>query len=266
MTEEKKTKGKGCLIALGAAAVLVVLFYMGVMFFLNRAQTVVEEFAGSMGVAPEMIEEVKTLNKEYGFTPPPNNRITENQVQTFIKIKKDFAGDIKRHEEEFKALEDRTEGREAGFKEFSESLKILGNIRRDFLNSLKHNQMSPREYKYLTEQIYSNYFAAAVQESYVQMSEGMESTQESYQQQMAQFEQQLNDPNLSDDQRETIKTAMENYKNMMQQMQTGVSEMGKQLEKMPRENIEVLNEYREELQELNTLGFEFWGLALTVAD
>ncbi len=154
MAEETKKSGKGCLIALAAVGVLMILGYVGVMFFLNKAKTVVEGIAEGVGATPKMIEEVKSLNEDYPFEMPVDGRITENQVQKFISIKQDFADKIKRHEAAFKDLDERTQAGQGGYKEAMEGFKILGEIRRDFLQSLKNHGMSPKEYSYLTTQIY----------------------------------------------------------------------------------------------------------------
>jgi hypothetical protein len=258
MAEETKKSGKGCLIALAAVGVLMILGYFGVMFFLSKAKTVVEGIAEGVGASPKMIAEVKSLNDDFPFEKPADNRISENQVQKFIAIKQDFAGRIKEQEAAFKDLDERTKAGEGGYKEAMEGFKILGEIRRDFLQSLKNHRMSPKEYSYLTTQIYQTYFAAAVG----QMSESMETAQTGYSEQIAQVEAQLKDPNLTPEMREMLQTSLESYKQMMEQTQTSVAEMEEQAEKMPQENIALLNKYRSELEQLNTWGWEFWGLPL----
>lgn len=260
MAEEKKSN-KGCLIALAVVGVIMILGYFGVMFFLNKAKSVVENIAEGVGASPEMLEEIKSLNGDYPFEKPVNNVISENRVQTFISIKKDFADRIKQHEADFKDLDARTQAGQGGFQEAMEGFKILGEIRRDFLASLKKHNMSPKEYSYLTTQIYQTYFAAAAE----QMSQALDTAQTSYSQQIAQVEEQLKDSNLTPEMRQMLETSLENYKQMMEQTQASVGEMEKETEKMPRENIELLNKYRGELEQLNTWGWEFWGLPLIAA-
>ena len=261
MAEEKKKSNKGCLIALAAVGVVMILGYFGVMFFLSKAKSVVEGIAEEVGATPQMIEEVKSLNDDYPFEKPSNNMIAESQVQKFITIKKDFADKIKGHEAAFKDLDERTQGGQGGFSEAMEGFKILGEIRRDFLKSLKNHHMSPKEYSYLTTQIYQTYFAAAVE----QMSQAMDSTQTSYSQQIAQMEEQLKDPNLTTEMRQMLQTTLDSYKQMMEQTQTGVATMEAETGKLPRENVEILNKYRTDLEQLNTWGWEFWGLPLVAA-
>ncbi len=266
MTEETKPKGKGCLIALGAVGVFLIIAYFGVMFFLNRAKTFVENVAEGVGATPEMIEEVKTLNRTYGFEPPADKRLSEQQVQTFISIKQTFADKIKSHEAQFKELDQRSQGSETGWREVTEGFKVIAEIRRDFLSALKKHGMSPKEYAYLTEQIYSGYLAAAFESGYEQMQKGMETARETYPQQIAQLEEQLKDPNLTEEMRQSLQASIASYRELMAQAESTTVEMGEQYEKMPKENIELLNKYKSELEQLNTWGFEYWGLALTAAD
>ncbi len=258
MTEETKKSNKGCLMALAAVGVLMILGYFGVMYFFNKAKTAVEGFAEGLGASPKMIEEVKSLNADFPFEKPANNMISESQVQKFIAIKQDFAGRIKEHEAAFKDLDERTKAGEGGYKEAMEGFKILGEIRRDFLQSLKNHRMSPKEYSYLTTQIYQTYFAAAVE----QMSESMETAQTNYSEQIAQVEQQLNDPNLTPEMKQMLEATLESYKQLMAQTESSVAGMQEQAEKLPPENIELLNKYRSELEQLNTWGWEFWGLPM----
>ncbi len=261
MAEETKKSNKGCLIALAAVGVLMVLGYFGVMFFLNKAKSVVENIAEGVGASPQMIEEVTSLNKDYPFEKPANNMIAESQVQKFIAIKHDFADRIKEHEAAFKNLDERTKAGQGGFSEAMEGFKILGEIRGDFLKSLKNHRMSPKEYSYLTTQIYQTYFATAVE----QMSESMETAQTSYSEQIAQVEEQLKDPNLTPEMRQMLQTSVESYKQLMAQTETSVAGMEEQAEKLPKENVELLNKYRTELEQLNTWGWEFWGLPMIAA-
>ncbi|MFQ5606170.1 MAG: hypothetical protein ACE5HS_23105 [bacterium] len=265
MAEEKKTKGKGCLIALAVVGVLFIIVAIGSWFVLKKAKNVFENFAEGTGVSPKMIAEAKTLNEQFPFQEPEDNLISERQITTFINIKKDFADKIKKHEAQFEKLSDKSRKEELGFKEIAESWKILGEIRRDFLSSLKRNKMSPKEYVYLSSQIYSTYLAESVHTGYEQMAQGMQTAQESYAEQLKLLEKQLQDPNIPEEVKAGLRTTMQNYETMMQQSMQGKSEYEQAYQKLPQQNIELLKKYRTELENLNTLGFEYWGLALSAS-
>lgn len=153
-------KGKGCLIALAIVGVLFVVFAIGAYFLFMKAKGFVEQYADAFGLSPQMVEQVQELNEQYPFTPPEDGTISENQVLQYIAIKKEFIDRITRHEQEFKELEQLADQPNADVREYfetySQALKILGDIRRDFLSSLENYEMSPEEYLYLTEKIYAS--------------------------------------------------------------------------------------------------------------
>ncbi|MFQ5708402.1 MAG: hypothetical protein ACE5HO_13175 [bacterium] len=205
---DEKKKSRGCLIALGIVGALIVVVVVASYFFIMKAKDIVEDWAGALGASPEMIQELKTLNAQYPFQEPADGLIQEEQVARFISIKKDFADRIKSHESEFKALEKKP-NKKVGFREYRQTLQLLADIRKDFIKSLRTHKMSPREYRYLTAQIYASYFGYAYRQLGFEAAEG----------------NPLN---------------------------------SKQLE----ENAKLLDNYRDELQILNTLGIEYFGLTL----
>ncbi|NIR52352.1 hypothetical protein GWO43_27310 [candidate division KSB1 bacterium] len=219
MAEQKKS-GKGCLIALAIIGAFFVLVVVAGAFFFYKFKDVAEGVLEGVGASPEMVEQVKSLNQEYPFMEPADNRITEDQIQTFINIKRSFADKIKSREEEFKQFaEEAEQQQQLSLDQYAEAWKKLGEIRRDFLDELRAHQMSPKEYKFLTEQIYASYFgnlAAGVAD----MAEGAgASSQES-------------------------------------------AELEQKVAELPQENLELIQKYQTELQEVNTYGFELWGLPI----
>ncbi|MHC4728527.1 MAG: hypothetical protein ACYS17_15000 [Planctomycetota bacterium] len=213
MPEEKKSKGKGCLIALGIVAALFVIIGVGATIFFYKAKDVIFEYADALGVSPQMIEEVEHMNQVYAFEPPSDQVIHESQIQKIIAIKKAFAANIKQHEAKIKQIDERVGDSDPGFAEMREALGILGNIRHEWLDALKKNKMSPKEYQYLHARIYETYLGAAYQTSEAQG--------------------RLQDESLR-----------------------------QKLEDLPEQNIKLLDKYKTELENLDTWGFEFWGLPL----
>jgi hypothetical protein len=207
--ENMSKSQKGCLIAVGALGIITLLTVIGAFILFQKAKNVVEDYADAFGASPEMIEEAKTLNELYPFEKPENEAITEEQLQRFIAVKKEFAQEVKDHESDLRALEGSELEGEAGFREFRKTLKILAEIRRHFLDALKKHQMSPKEYRFLSEGIYKSYFGSLIEHI----------------------------------QYDSLK------------MDEAGTEVNPQ-------NIDLLNKYRHQLQELETLGFEFWGFGI----
>lgn len=201
--------GQGCYIAVGIAGVIAVILIIAVFFLLRKAKNVVEDYADAFGASPQMIKEAKSLNEQYPFQEPENGVITEEQLQRFIEVKKEFAQTVKDHQAELQAMENSELEGESGFREFRQTLKVLADIRRDFLEALKKHHMSPKEYRFLTEQVYELYFGSLI----------------------------------------------ENIPYDSLNVSASPNELNPQ-------NVELLNKHRKQLQEVETLGFEFWGFGV----
>ncbi len=204
MADEKKSR-KGCIIALVIVGIIAVVVMIGVNLFYQKVKGFGEDYLGVIGASPKMIEQVKELNHDFPFEEPEDGTVTEDQITRFIDIKQSFVDRIKDHEEEFKKLDEAKAQGESGFQEFRQAIKVLSDLRRDFLTALSEHKMSPKEYRFLSLQIYTSYLGLALQ--------GLESN---------------------------IKYSTE----------------------LNQENIALLNRYQDELKELNTSGFEFWGVTL----
>ena len=207
-------KSKGCIIALAVVGVIGVLTTIGIYWVFQKAKDVVEGYAGAFGASPEMIEEAKALNNEFPFTAPEDGIITEPQMEKFIEIKNTFADKIKSHADAFKALKDKQDNDLSGFKEYSETLSLLSDIRRDFIDALKEHKMSPKEYRFLSTQVFGAYYGS-----------------------MGQMIAQHN------------------------------AEASKEIsEAINEQNVELFNRYRDQINHLETAGFEFWGWGTIFAE
>jgi len=256
-------KSKGCLIALGIVGALAVVAFVAVSTFLSKAKDFAESVAEGVGVAPAMVEQAEVLNEKFEFTIPEDNLLTEAQIETFIRVKEDFADRLKEHLQTLEALDQKTKHDEAELATVVEAWKTLGKIHRDFLASLERHEMSPKEYAYLSGQVYSAYLSEVVREGQEQMKQGVQEAKGNYEKQMQQFEEQLKDPNLTEDARKALLQLQEQYKQMLEQSQQTVDALEREVEEFPQQNVELLNKFREKLEGLNTFGYELWGLALT---
>ncbi len=251
---------KGCLVALAIVGAIAVAGVIGVTVVFKKAKGVVEDLATGVGVSPEVVENVRTLNEDYDFQAPADNTINEHQVRKFIAIKQDFAAGIKKHQQAFEELEDRA-GEDAGLAEVAESYKILANIRRDFLQSLRDNEMSPREYMFLTGQVYGGYLTSAAKAGAEQVRAGMQQAQASYKKQYEELDRQLRDPDISDEVKAGLTQARKSLEAAMTAMETSDVNLPATDRAVPPENARLLDKYRTELLRLDTAGFEYWGLA-----
>ncbi len=207
-------KSKGCIIALAVVGVIAILLTVGVFWVFQKAKDVVQDYAGALGASPEMLEEAKSLNSKFAFEEPEDGVITEPQVQKFIEIKQTFADKIKSHTAEFKVLQDKKEEGLAGFTEYTEALNLLSDIRHDFIDALREHEMSPKEYRFLSAQIFGAYYGSMGQ---------------MFAQNNAEAREQIN-------------------------------------EAINEQNVELFNKYRDQLNHLETAGFEFFGWGALFAE
>ncbi len=251
---------KGCIVVLIIAGALAVLAMIGVTIFLSKTKDIVQDIATGVGVSPEVIDEVKTLNRRYAFDEGSERILSEDQMQRFIQIKEDFADRIQNQREALETLGDEAKGG-AGWQEAAQAYKLLAEIRKDFLRSLDKHRMSPKEYLYLTQQVYGAYFTSSAKQGYEQAAEGMRQAQAGYEDQMKRFEEQLADPKLSEEARKAIRQTQKSYKQAMSEMGSSAEKMKEEAQKLPQENAELIEKYRDKLQRLDTFGFEYWGLS-----
>lgn len=256
------TKSKGCLIGLVVIGAIAVIAIIGIGYFFKQAKDVVQDMATGVGVSPEVVQKVQTLNEKYEFEPPADNRLEEEQVARYIAIKEEFAGRVQSYKKKFEELDQRMkEG--GGLQEVREGYKALANIRRDFLESLERHDMSPEEYAFLTKQIYETYFTASARTSMQQMQSSMAAAEESQKEQLRQLEQQLENEQLSPEVRESIKASMKTLEQAMHQAEISSAQVEQRYDALPKQNIEILNKYRDKLESLDTGGWEYWGLGMS---
>ncbi len=256
------TKSTGCMVTLAVVGVVAIAGVVGVSWFFKKAANVVEDIATGVGVSEEVQEDIASLNDDYEFDRPEDNRISEGRLRTYISIKEGIAGRIEQYKQRFEEIEQRTKDG-SGWDEVADAYKALGDIRTDFLKSLRNHKMSPKEYGFLTEQVYQTYFVSAATQAADQYSSAISSAKPQVAAQMEQLKAQLQNQALSDEQRKSLKQGIENYKAAMQQAQQGVAEMQQKYEDLPQENRELLDKYRDQLEVLKTAGWEFWGLVLS---
>ncbi len=250
---------KGCLITLGVVG-LVAVVGMNVVF--KAGKNVVEDFASGVGVAPSLVKETQDLNDKYDFREPEDKRVSEEQLRKFISIKRDFAEKFREHRQELEALGDKVKG-ESGFGEARQAYKILGEIRHDFLKSLRRHEMSPREYGFLTAQVYGAYLTKAARTGYEQAASAMPQVKAGLEKQLQALKEQLDNPDLSDEARSALEQARTNLKQAMTRAESSGEQLKEEYQNLPEVNSELIEKYRSELEDLNTLGLEYWGLAMT---
>lgn len=250
---------KGCFVTLGVVGLVAVV---GLNYVFKTGKSVVEDFAAGVGVSPSLVKETQNLNDKYEFREPEDKRLSEEQLKKFISIKRDFAEKFKEHRQELEALGDKANG-ESGFREARQAYKILGEIRKDFLKSLRRHEMSPREYGFLTAQVYSAYVSKAARKGYEQAASAMPEVKAGMEKQLQELRKQLDNPDLTDEARGALEQARASLKQAMTRAESSGEQLKEKVENLPEVNADLIEKHRSELEDLNTLGLEYWGLAVS---
>ena len=111
--------------------------------------------------------------------------------------------------------------------------------------------MSKDEYTYLTQMVYVNWVAMMANEAI----QGQNSAVEQLKTSIAQIDQQLQNPNLPEDQRQQLQLTKDSYQQQLEQLK----EVEQGLKQIPKENIELFKKYDQEIRQNAMTGLEFLG-------
>ena len=257
---------KGLTIALIGCAVIVFGGVVAVLtggYFLKRAVTskleTVKKVAGNMAGSEdsEYGKKVAELKKDYPFTAPSDGIVSESQLNRFIAVRRSVYNVYKQHEAEFNRM---ANDKENALKAMMELGTLFNQVKLTQANALVEQHMSPDEYQYLVTNIYRTWWAK--QANLVTQGQSFsQATTDQWKQQLATLDQQLQQTNLTEDQkkvlqqqRDAIQTQLDNISKSgpMQQMNA--------VQDVPKANLELFAKHEKEIQQYSMAGLEFIGL------
>lgn len=204
---------KKVLIGLGIGCgglILLAVIAMGV-----GAYWVKGKVEGVAEVAEQMEQQQQALNEldsEYAFTVPPEGtpvKLEEDRVRKYLAVRAALEPVMAKYEAKSKELEERTKGNQASFSDMTEAMGMFGGLTTDlraaFIEELKKQEMSPKEFHATTQAIYS----AAIGNG---MAEMHEMSKQAMQETIATYEEQLNDPNLSAEEKQAVQEGLDEAK------------------------------------------------------
>ena len=199
MSQQKDSR-TGCIIAASIiGALLVAMIGLGIYFFMT-----VRDVVADMMPTGDIVEEIRLLDETYFFEPPADGLLHKEQVQRYIAVKERFAERLAEIHEKVRRLETDTADESFDIGQLTEAFGILAAARGQFLSALADQQMSPREYLYLTREIYVRYLGLRL----LPIAKEVEAA----------------------------------------------------MEEIPQENIDLLAQYRQALEALDTTGLELMGI------
>lgn len=232
-------------------------------YFLKKAVSskleTVKKVAGNMAGSEdsEYGKKVAELKKDYPFTAPSDGVISENQLNRFIAVRRSVYDVYKKHEAEFNRM---SNDKENGLKAMMELGNTFNEVKLAQANALAEQHMSPDEYAYLVTNVYRTWWAKMAN----QVTQGQsfsQATVDQLKQSLASLDQQLQAPNLTEDQ----KKALQQTRDGIQAQLDNISKSAPMaqldaMQNVPKANLDLFAKHEKEIQQYGMAGLEFIGL------
>ncbi len=208
--------GIGCGVLLLVGIVCTVIFG----FWVKRKAGA--KFASMQKAGVEMKaqeEALKQLDSEFPFTPPPAGemmKLDEARLRDYLAIRKEALPIYREYEEKSKSLSARTrDGKNVGLGDVMEGMGMVSDfmmkLRATYISGLRARRMSPLEFHSTTATVYSTYVHKGMQVA----SQATDEAREKLQKEMGDLTDKLNEPNLTEDARDSVQQAINNLQSAL---------------------------------------------------
>jgi hypothetical protein len=200
-------------------------------------------------------KKVTELNQKYPFTPPSDNIVKEDRLQRFLAIRKDMNVVYKHHEAEIKKIAD-NQGTPS---DLLRGADFINDLRNTQVKALAAQNMSKDEYTYMVQMVYINW-VTMMADKVLQAGEGGNSTLDQLQKSVDEIDQQLQAPNLTDEQKGQLQTTKDSLLQQIEMTKQQLAAVEESVKNVPKENIALFQKYDKEIREHGMTGLEFLGL------
>lgn len=236
--------GAGCLVAAGAAAVLVFGIGAGAHWLKGKTQAFVSQ--------EETIDALKRKANATPFTAPEDGVVREDQLLKFLEVRKRVYSAYERHRSEFERMKDKND---ADFTDLKNAFGVLGEVRLALAQAQADLGMSEGEYAFLVQAVYHSAMASTFEKDAGKpaseaMGELMKQAQDAMKKGVEAARKE-GVPGVKDLPADTVSSAEE-------QMDKAAEAM-KGLD-APRANIELFRKHEAEIKKYTMHGLELLGL------
>ncbi len=247
----------GCVVVLVVCGIAIVGGGWFVKNWFSEKAKTVENLAGSKD--SEYGKKSAELRKEYPFTPPANNLITEDQFNRFISVRKAMYGVYQRNEAQFKEME---KNKESGLSGALKGLELLNDIRKAQIEALEQQRMSPDEYTYVVTAVYKTWFAKGAREALKDQGTATQAAAENLKKSIAEIDKQLQDPNTPEEAKKQLEATKQQLETQLQSIpqNTELKQIDNELASIPKENIDLFSRHEAEIKQYSMSGLELIGL------
>lgn len=194
-------------IAIGCLAVLVVFCVIAIVTMIFAGAWVKDKVGGLVGNAVSTgknIAAIQQLDQKYPFTEPEGGALSEPRLQAFLAACQKAKAVVMTHQE---ILQKAQSGSGDGASDAKKILDATSALTTAFKEGLESNQMSPAEFRWISQTAYD-----AMNATPGDGGSGMEGFQAIARESLKVLEPQLNDPNLTPEQRDALESQIAEIK------------------------------------------------------
>lgn len=245
----------GCLsVIVISAIVLGVGTYFATSWFKKKTETL-GNLVGTEN--SEYGKKLSELKKDYPFTPPSDNVITDDELTRYLSVRKSVFDVYKKHKEEIDKLSKQSNPDWSGA---MNSLGILNDVHMAKVDSLQENHLGPDEYEYLTKMIYSTWAAATTKDALKDKSLKQLGS-DTLKSQIEGLDKQINDPKANPEVKKQLQAVRDQLQKQLDELQTNpeYSKPDEALNSIPQQNIDLFKKHEEEIKKYSLAGLEMLG-------
>lgn len=194
-------------VAIGCLVVLVVFCVIAIVTMIFAGAWVKEKVGGLVGNAVSTgknIAAIQQLDQKYPFTEPEDGVLSEPRLQAFLDACQQARAVAMTHQE---ILQKAQSGSGDGASDAKKILDATSALTTAFKEGLESNQMSPAEFRWISQTAYDALNAAPAEGG-----SGMEGIEAMARASLEVLEPQLNDPSLTPDQRQALESQISEIK------------------------------------------------------
>ncbi len=244
----------GCLVALLLAIGIVIAGAFGLVWW---GKGKIEEATGGpggierMAKVQEEIERHQAEANRHEFSEPADGLIAEERLLKFLAVRRDVFGVYERHKAQIESL---GKGRTPDLAAIAKSVHLVNDLRLAQAQAQAREGVSEAEYRFLVAQVYKTAWAAGLAKG-TGGKRTSEATREVLGQAGEQLRRQLDNPNLTPEQRRQLEEALAR----LEEQGEAAAEAAGSLD-VPPANLELFERHRAEIEKYAMGGLELLGL------
>ncbi len=192
-------------------------------------------------------KELASLDTEFPFEAPPEGqpvKLEKARVEKYFAVRSELLPVYEKFDAKGKEFEAKHKDEKDSFSGAMEAggmiLEMTSELRSAFIEGLKKQGMSPKEFHYTTGAIFSSAMGKG-------MAEMTAATQQSLEESVKNYEEQLNDPNLSAEEKAEVKENLDQAKSDLAQA-TAQAKDAPAVSAVHEANAKLLEPYKERIE------------------